>query len=313
MALVDKLIQNDKLKKFIYTILERVKLAEIGSSAAAIAYYLLLSIFPLMIAIGNILPFLHINPAEVLNYISEIVPAYIFEMLEGTIHSLLERPNSGLLSVSALATLWAASRSINSLQISLNKVYGVADKTNKIFTRLFSFVAIFAFLMAVVLLAMFFTLGQSILDYLLPLFKLPTSISGIFGTLKWPVTMLSLFFTMSLIYGVLPNVKQRLRFIFPGALFTTIGWMVLSQAFGIYTKYFSTGFNSNTIIGGFVVFMIWLDFAATLIIIGAIINATLGEYFNGEIEQRQRLMKLNLARFANSPAEETTAADQEQE
>ncbi len=156
---------------------------------------------------------------------------------------------------------------------------------------------IFLFLIGVVVIAMVFTLGQSVIDYILPIFNLPDAISGIFGTLKWPVTVISLFLTMSIIYGILPNVKIRLRHIFPGAAFTTVGWLVLTQFFGLYTKYFSTGFNSYGPIGVFIIFMLWLDFAATLIIVGGVINAVLEEYFNGGLEHRERRIPTQLSRM----------------
>lgn len=287
MGALKKLSNNEKIKRFIQTVLGRVKEAEIGPSAATIAYYLLLSLFPLIIAVGNILPYLNINPETVLPYIQSMLPESIFKMLEGTIRSLLETSNGGLLSLSAVATLWGASRSINALQNSLNKVYGVTRRSNMLLTRLFSFGAIFMFLVAVMLLAIVFTLGQSVLDYILPILNLPGTISGLFGTLKWPVTMISLFLTMSLIYSYLPNAKVRLRSVLPGALFSTIGWMALTQFFGLYTKYFSNGFSSYGLIGGFIVFMLWLDFAATVIILGGVINAVTEEYTNGEIETRE--------------------------
>lgn len=293
----NELTKNQKRKKFLETVLARMSAAEVGSSAATIAYYLLLSIFPLIIAVGNILPYLKINAERVLPYIATMLPDSIYTMLEGTIRSLLENSNGGLLSISAIATLWGASRSINALQNSLNKVYGVPRRTNMILTRLFSFGVIFLFLMAVMVLAILFTLGQSILDYILPILSLPESISGLFGTLKWPVTMISLFLTMSVIYSVLPNAKVRLRSILPGAIFSTVGWMALTQFFGLYTKYFSNGLTSYGLIGGFIVFMLWLDFAATVIILGGVINAVCEEYFNGGIEARERRIPAKLSQL----------------
>lgn len=296
-------IKNDKLKKFIQTVMGRVSGAEIGPSSSTIAYYLLLSIFPLIIAVGNMLPFLQINPETVLPYIESMLPASIYEMLEGTIRSLLENSNGGLLSISAVATLWAASKSINALQNALNKVYGVKSRVNAVLTRLFSFVAIFIFLMAVMVLAILFTMGQSILDYILPILNLPNSISGVFGTLKWPVTMISLFLVMSIIYYFLPNAKVRIRSVLPGAVFSTLGWMGLTQFFGLYTKYFSKGFSSYGIIGGFIVFMLWLNFAATVIIIGGVINAVIEEFSTGEIKAKERRIPKRLTKLIHSKDE----------
>lgn len=301
MEPLDK-IKNDKVKKLIQTLLGRVAGAEIGPSSSTIAYYLLLSIFPLIIAVGNILPFLQINPETVLPYIESMLPVSIYEMLEGTIRSLLENSNGGLLSISAVATLWAASKSINALQNALNKVYGVKNRVNAVLTRLFSFVAIFIFLIAMMVLAIVFTLGQSILDYLLPILNLPHDIAGIFGTLKWPVTMISLFLVMGIIYYFLPNAKVRLRSVIPGAAFSTLGWMALTQFFGLYTKYFSKGFTSYGLIGGFIVFMLWLNFAATVIIIGGVINAVIEEYVNGEIKTKQSKIPNKLSQILQKPS-----------
>ena len=298
MKSVERILNNQTYRKLIGTIQERFKGAEVGLSAAAIAYYLLLSLFPLTIAIGNILPFLNLVPEMVLPYISAMVPESIFTMLEGTIRSLLSVSNGGVLSVSAIATLWASSRSINALQITLNKVYGVERRANMILTRLFSFGAIFLFLLSVIVVALLFSFGQRILDYILPILNLPISIVDIFQTLKWPVTLLVLFVTMCVIYAFLPNAKVRLRSILPGAIFASVGWMILTQFFGLYTHYFSKGFTSYGLIGGFVVFMLWLDFAATVIILGGLINAVFEEFISGSIETRNSSLNVPLRKIA---------------
>lgn len=291
MSLLNKVVKNERQRLFIQTSMNRFKSAEIGPSAAAIAYYLLLSLFPLLIAIGNMLPYLNMDPDKILPYIESMVPPNIFSMLKGTIRSLLSSSSGGLLSVSAIATLWASSRSINALQNSLNKVFGVERRANMFLTRIFSFGVISLFMLTVMILAVVFSFGQAVLDYILPLLNVSNSvvldITDLFGTLKWPVTVAMLFLTMCLIYSALPNARVSWRSVVPGAILTTIGWMVLTQFFGLYTKYFSSSLVSYGIIGGFVVFMLWLDFAATLILLGGVINAICEEFIHGTIETRQ--------------------------
>ena len=53
-----------------------------------------------------------------LGYLQIAIPPTVFELLEGTIRNLLENSSGGLLSISAVTTLWAASKSINALSLA---------------------------------------------------------------------------------------------------------------------------------------------------------------------------------------------------
>ncbi|MCO7150855.1 YihY/virulence factor BrkB family protein [Vagococcus lutrae] len=278
--------KKEKLQRFAEAFKERMGDAEIGISSSAIAYYLLLSIFPLMIALGNLLPLLKIDPETMLGYLQIAIPPTVFELLEGTIRNLLENSSGGLLSISAVTTLWAASKSINALSLALNKAYGLAKTRNMVISRILSFFIIFGLMMMVVAVTVVFTLGQTIIDYLTPYFPVIASFSDKFGTLKWPGILITLFITMLLIYTLLPNAKLKWRSIIPGTLFATVSWMLLTQLFGYYAKYFASSFSSYGIIGSFIIVMLWFNFAASVIIIGGILNASTEEYTSGEIKVR---------------------------
>lgn len=286
-AFLKKLKNNHDVRRFFHTLFTRVKDSDINNSAVIVTYYLLLSLFPLIIAIGNILPFFNINPATVLPYLKEMVPAAVYSLIESTISNLLKNADGGLLSISAIATIWAASKSVNALQLSLNKIYGVENRVNAIVSRLFSFGMIFFLLVAIAASLLVFGLGQATLDYVNQFFTIPDDFTTYFVTLKWPVTIFILFFMMSVIYYFIPNAKVSIRYVFPGAIFTTTGWMLLTQAFGLYVKYFSKSMSSYGVIGSVMIFIIWLNFAATLILIGGIINAVLEEFLTGKIRQNK--------------------------
>jgi membrane protein len=78
----------------------------------------------------------------------------------------------------------------------------------------------------------------------------------------------------------------RLRSVLPGAVFATIGWMLLSQVFGLYAQYFAARVSGYQIIGSFVVLMLWLNFAATVIVLGGVLNAVVEEFVGGEVVER---------------------------
>ncbi|MBO0473539.1 membrane protein [Enterococcus sp. DIV0840] len=291
MKLVDKVKSNEKLMRFIETTQNRMIDSEIGNTSVVVAYYLLLSLFPLLIAVGNLLPYLHIDPNEVLPYIAEAIPKAIFDDLKPAIQSLLTQRSGGLLSISALAALWSASQSINALQTAMNKAFGVEPRKNFIIVRIMSLLVILLFMIAIVGVVGVLGLGKTILDWLQPIFHFSTDFIDTFQALKWPITSLVLLVIMCLIYRVVPNAKLTFRSIIPGAVFATVGWMLLSQAFGLYIKYFSSKIASYQIIGSFIILMLWLNLAATIIILGGIINAVVKEYISNEkIQHRYGLI-----------------------
>lgn len=290
--MLDKLKNNQKLQRFIQTTQDRMVDSEIGNTSVVVAYYLLLSLFPLLIAVGNILPYLQIDPNSVLPYMAEIIPETIFNDLKPAIKSLLTQSSGSLLSISALATLWSASQSINALQTAMNKAFGVEQRKNFILVRLVSLFVIVLFLIALGGVVLILGLGQNILDLLEKVVHIPTDFIDTFEALKWPVTALGLFLALSLIYFVVPNVKLKSRSVFPGAIFATIGWLLLSQAFGIYITYFSSRVSGYQIIGSFIVLMLWLNFASTIIVLGGIINAVVEDYLShGQIEDREGMFR----------------------
>ena len=266
--------------------------AEIGSSAVVVAYYLLLSLFPILIIVGNILPMLKLNPETVLPYVRELMPVEIYNSLESAFVSLLTKSSTGVLSLSAIVTLWSASRSVNALQRAINKAYGVEPRNNFLLAKFVSFMMMILIIVAVVGVIVVLGIGQQILGWLQSVFGFSLDIVDTFSALKWPVVVVGLIIVMSLIYRFLPNAKIRFLSVLPGAIFTSVGWIVLSQGFSIYLNYFSPAIASYQIIGSFIILMIWLSVASTIIILGGIINAVVTEFRSGKgIGERERLYK----------------------
>lgn len=282
-------LKSKELKNFWQVIHTRIASSELTSSSIVVAYYLLMSLFPLFIVIGNLLPLLQINPNSILPYLQEVIPEAVYDFLEPAIRNLLTQGSGSLLSISAIATLWPASQSINALQKAMNKAYGVERRGNFLIVRFFSLLAVILLLITIVGVTFVVGFGRQTLEYLQPIFHYPTEIIQIFSNVRWPLTIITTFSLMTMIFWVVPNVQPRLRTVIPGAIFSTIGWFMLAQVFGIYAKYFMGRVGGYQIIGSFVVMMLWLNFAAMLIILGSILNAVIEELTRGKIEERTKI------------------------
>ena len=283
------------VKKFSTILIQKYREAEVWNSGAIISYYFLLSIFPVIIVIGNILPYLRLDIAELLPYIENVVPSYFFDQIEHLLTNWFTKSSGGILSIAVIGALWSASRGMNAMQVSMNKAYGVEPRRNIVIIRLFSLILTTLMILMIMVLVIIFGFGQLILEYITPVFELPLMISETFQSLKWPVTMSVLFIIFCLLYYFVPHVKIAFKKVLPGAVISTIGWMLVSQVFAIYVEYFAFGTKNYGTIGTFMIMLIWLQAVGALMTVGAVINAAIDIYQNGEIEEKQH--QVNLRNF----------------
>lgn len=282
-----KIRQNEELKTLLTISKQRFSDAELGNSSVVVAYYLLLSLFPLLIAVGNLLPFFQIDPNSILPYLKNVMPGEIYTFLGPAIHSLLTQGSGGLLSISALAAVWSASKSINALQGAMNKAYGVDNRDNFIVVRIVSVLILLLLLAGGLSATLVLGVGKAVLDALQPIFGFSGDIINTFQTFKWPATILALLLIMTVIYWLVPNARVRFVSAFPGAVVATLGWLLLGQLFGLYTRFFAAKVSGYQIIGSFIVLMIWLNLAAGITLFGGIINAIIATYRSGgNVEKR---------------------------
>ncbi|KRL37152.1 ribonuclease BN [Liquorilactobacillus uvarum DSM 19971] len=281
MEMIEKKGRFAGLIKTTKSIFQRASDIDISNTSIVIAYYSLLAFFPSIILVGNVLPLLNIKAGTVLSYLETAVPATIYETLHPLVVSFLNKGSGGLISISALVALWAASKGVNVLKLALNNAYDVENSQGAITARVISFFLTIVFAILLVSIIILFSFGQMVLSYITPILNLPIEFAGIFGKLKWPITFFALFVILSLMYYFLPNARLHLILVFPGALLATLGWIILAQGFSIYVQYFAKSVLSYGTIGTFIVLLFWLNYSGWIIMLGASLNATLEyRYYN---------------------------------
>ena len=264
-------------------------MANVSESAVVLAYYTLLSLFPALLVIASLLPYLNIQTETVLESIEPMVPESIFSMLKPSIHSFLNTRSGGVLSIGVIAALWSSSRAIAAFQRKVNGAYGVAKNQNTLVNRIVAFFWMVALIAFLFVLMLFFILGQIILEQLAPYLHVPHEIIGYINAAKWPVTFLVVLLVLMILLYFVPSAKLKWRFVWPGALTATAGWLLLSQAFSLYVKYFMHNMDSYRTIGTFIVLMFWLDFTEFILMFGAVLNAAIQDMILGRIEEQEAM------------------------
>ena len=265
-----KVIQ--KIAELTTTFMTFFKSSEMSLSSIAVAYYLLLAIFPLGLIVGNILPFLHINTTALLSFLSEQLPSDVYKGIEPVINNLLNQRNTGLLSLSVLAGFWTFSRALSALQMSMNKAYEVFNHRDFIVSRIIGLAAGFAILLFLYFSIVLSTFGQLILEQVHRLFPFDDHLYRTLHNMTLPAIAVATFLSLMMLYFILPNVKiRKLRYTMPGTIFSTFVLVFLTNWIAKYVSFALQRLDDLKLIGSLVVFalMIWFIFIARVLIIGA--------------------------------------------
>src|SRR5699024_12858942 len=100
----------------------------------------LLSIFPAVMVVGNLLPMIGIDAKTILAYLSTAIPESVYDFIQPLIYDFLRRGSGGVLTTGALIALWSTSQGIAAFQRSVNHAYGIAANQNPVMNRIVSFV-----------------------------------------------------------------------------------------------------------------------------------------------------------------------------
>ena len=268
-----QLIDRPLLKAFLHY----YQASDSELTSVAVAYYWLISIFPLLMIVVNILPYFQIPISNFLLTIKEFLPDTIYEVVAKIVREVLTQPSTGLLSFAILSALWTFSKSMDFLQKAFNKAYGVAKNRGIISHQLMSLLVSFG-LQILFALALFLSMfGHMLLDLLKNYWKSESTLFSYLQDFTGPLIYALLFAILIMLYYFLPNVKvTRIRYILPGSTFVVLTIIsllnIFSAYFNNYVNYLvDVRFFSSIIV---VVMMFWVIIIAEILIIGAVLNAS---------------------------------------
>ncbi|WP_353056622.1 YihY/virulence factor BrkB family protein [Sporosarcina luteola] len=274
-------------KGFWKELLVRIKMVDITGLGSQLAFFFLLSLFPLLIFLITLLPFLSIDESQVYLFIRDYAPESVYTLIHDTLEEILKNRNGGLLSIGALATIWSASKGMNALTKAMNRSYHVEETRSFLVARAMSVVftvALIAVLIVALLLSVF---GQQIGTLAFSYFGNEEGFLRFWGSLRWVIPPILIFLVFSALYWVVPNLKIRLKSALPGAFFATAGWILTSLAFSFYVGNFANYSKTYGSIGGIIVLMMWLYFSAIILMLGGQLNAVMTERKQAKIAKEK--------------------------
>ncbi|MBI9055657.1 MAG: YihY/virulence factor BrkB family protein [Bacteroidales bacterium] len=260
----------------------------LATRASAIAFNFALAIFPTMLFLFTLIPFIPVKnlQLELLHLIQEFLPQNAFQYFESTLVSVVTVKKIGVFSFGAFASLIFSTNAVHALIQAFNNTYHTIDTRKWTAIRAVSTFLVFMIFVLISASVILLTFGQFVLTKLVEFNIIQTDlIYYLISAAKWLVVIALFFFSISFLYYFAPAKKDQWKFISAGssvatilALLTSLGFSYFVNNFGQYNKLYGS-------IGTIMVVLLWLYFNSFALILGFELNASIN---NAQLENSEQ-------------------------
>jgi len=272
-------IKNRIFVIFIDQLLYRFARHNVVWSGASLTYFLILSLFPFLIVLLNILSYTSLVRERAVLDMLHFLPMDIQAIIEVFLNDLSSSSSQGLLSVAAFIGLWTASSGVKAIIKAINMAYDYAENRHFLKLRGLSVLFTIALLLMITLVMISLILGPMLGKMLFERIGYGDSFMFLWNYLRYIIPLAYMMLIFALLYKLSPNIGKNLRIpireVLPGAVFATIAWVSLSLLLSYYVSNFGKYAITYGSLGGVIVLLIWMYYSSIVIVLGGEINATL--------------------------------------
>ena len=261
-----------KLWRKILNISEIINRDNLFLYASQAAFYIIIATIPfimmLLSLIGFILP---LSKEYLLSVASPLIPEIIKIPVEKIIAELFDSSFS-VASVTALSALWPASRGIAAVERGIRNVYHTPPRKSFVKNVLSSFFYTIIFILTITVLLVLFVFGNYLIELLRIKSLLLKLIFGRTSLIKWLFTYGMMTLVFAFLYSAFSGRSLRFKCHFPGAIFTSAGWMIFSVLFSFYIENFADYSYIYGSLTAIVLMMLWVYFCMVIFLLGGEVN-----------------------------------------
>ena len=245
--------------------------------AAPCCYFLVLAVFPGLLLLLGLVQMANLEVERLGEMLSGIIPQPFMEGVEEVILLTYDKISVSTLGLSAVTTLWPASRGVYGLLVGLNAVYGLKETRGYIRTRLLCVGYTFVFVLILLLTLLLHVFGSRVAELLLrmeaPFFRILTQ----WLDLRFFVLLFLQTGIFSAMFLALPNQQLRLREVVPGALLASCGWLIFSNLYCVYVEHFAHLSHIYGSVYAVALSMLWLYCCISIVFYGGVLNRILSQ------------------------------------
>ena len=275
---------------------------ELINKASSLAYSFMLAIFPAIIFLFTLIPYVPIDnfQEQLMSLIALILPIEAYTAVQSTLIDIVKNQNSKLLSFGFVFALIFSTNGVHNLMEAFNKSSLIIETRSWLKQRLVALYLTLMVLFALIFALVVMTIGEYILNILKSELGFRDSFwLYVLNLARWSIIILLYFVTIALLYRYGPAHAKKWKFFSAGSWMSTILAILTFWGFSFYINNFGNYNKLYGSIGTLIVLMIWLYLNSLIILIGFELNASI------DLSKRSiKIVKPVYNRFKSQPVEE---------
>lgn len=261
--------------RFVYLLFHRFLRHRVGMQSAALAFYLLFTLFPFLIFFSALLGVLQLDVEAILAALNRFLPGDVVGLVGMYLTYVGQEPSPRLMVFALVFSIYFPMRTANTLMRAVRAAYHLGPPHRAIahvVKTLFYTVVLIAVMMLTLILV---TVSDRLLAYGVLHLRLPSLLAELWAVLRFPVIGAVGFFALLFLYALSQDGRRPWRDLWPGTLAALGAWLALSWLYAWYVEnlaHYSALYGS---IGVVIVLLVWLNMTAVVFIMGAEFNGVL--------------------------------------
>jgi membrane protein len=266
---------------------------EVMDRANGVAYNFILAIFPAIIFLFTLIPFVtiyfpEVNTLSIMEFMRDLFPASMYDVASTTILDIVSNQRGGLLTLGFFFALYLSTNGMMALMRAFNACYKTIENRSGIKTRLIATGLTINMTVVLFLAVILLVVGEFVLDYLLSnlhrfeALNLDAYTVYMLFVLRFVVIFIVFFLAISTIYYFGPSVHYNWRFFSVGSFIATLLALGVSYGFSFYVTNFGTYNKVYGSIGVMIALMVWIQLITVVLLIGYEVNASIHEAIRNE-------------------------------
>ncbi|MCF2667305.1 YihY/virulence factor BrkB family protein [Faecalicatena contorta] len=275
MKKIKQLYQN------ITNITAGISADHVGAYAAQTSYFFMLCMIPIILLLLTMVQYTPVTKADVMTAVIQVFPSSVDSLITSIVNQVYNQ-STGVIPITIVVALWSAGKGVLAMTSGLNCVYKCNETRNYVFLRIRATIYTVMFIIVIIFLLVLSVFGNTLNLFIAEHIPIMLGVAEKLLETRIIITPIVLVAFSLMIYKFLPNRRDKFRYQLPGAMFSAVGWMIISWIFSVYLdvfKGFSSMYGSLTTI---VLIMLWMYFCMYCILLGGELNVLL----NGKIFER---------------------------
>lgn len=261
--------------------MEQVRKDDITERAGAMAFSFTVAMFPLLLFLLNMIPYIgiffpNVTTQNILLFVGEIIPETIYQEAETTIMDIVSKPRQSLLSIGFFLALFLATNGVVSMMNAFNAVYRTKENRNFWKTRVIAISIVVVLVLSLCGAVVIMIFGGSVLYKISEWEIVSSNLYYYMLTIFRFLVLLSVFlFATAYIFRFAPAVHDKWKFFSTGSLTAGILITLGFYLFSFYLNNFATYNKLYGSIGAMIAVMLWLFITSLIILVSFEINVSL--------------------------------------